>query len=147
MITSTSEEGYQLIRDEEGWRAKVEGDFGHEVIGYGHDLLPGESYPNGIDRAHGEFLLEQDIQKVEKVLAPLFPDDGTQNQWDALIDMGYECGGGALQQLLAHGWAAVPYQLYHVDPDGTEHGWIHAGGKIQPGMVLRRKREITLWQS
>jgi len=143
----TSENGYQLIRDEEGFTPIAKGDFGHQEIGYGHDLLPGESYPNGIDLAHGEFLLDADVIKVENALQPLFPANGTQNQWDALIDMGYECGVEALQELLAHGWDQIPYQLYHVNPDGSQHGWIHAGGVIQPGMVKRRQREIALFQS
>jgi lysozyme len=144
---NTSENGYQLIRDEEGWTPVAKGDFGHMEIAYGHDLLPGESYPNGIDKAHGEFLLESDVAKVEKVLGPLFPATGTQNQWDALIDMGYECGVEALRQLLGHGWADIPYQLYHVAPDGSPHGWIHAGGRVLPGMVTRRQKEIALFNS
>ena len=142
---TTSEAGYQLIRDEEGLVLTPKGDFGHEEIGYGHDILPGESFPNGIGESQAEILLRQDVAKVEKVLSLLFPSYGTQNQWDALIDMGYECGTEALQQLLGHSWANITYQLYHVDADGSQHGWIHAGGKILAGMVLRRQREIALF--
>ncbi len=142
---NTSENGYQLIRDEEGFSPFPKGDYGHEEIAYGHDLLPDESYPNGIDIGGGEVLLEHDVAKVEPVLNRLIPPTCTQNQFDALIDMGYECGIEALQELIAHGWDQIPYQLYHVDPDGSQHGWIHAGGKILPGMVARRKKEIALF--
>jgi len=143
----TSENGYQLIRDEEGFTPVAKGDFGHQEIGYGHDLLPGESYPDGIDEAKGESILQEDVAIAEGHLNPLFPADGTQNQYDALIDMTYECGGGALQQLMQHGWAQIPYQLYHEDPDGSQHGWIHAGGAILSGMVTRRQKEIALFNS
>jgi lysozyme len=143
----TSEAGYQLIRDEEGFTPTAKGDYGHEEIGYGHDLLPGESYPNGIDMAHAEFLLSADVAKCEIALARLFPADGTQNQWDALIDMCYECGPEALQELVAHGWDQIPYQLYHVNSDGSQHGWIYAGGHILPGMISRRQKEIALFNS
>lgn len=143
----TSENGYQLIRDEEGFTPVAKGDFGHQEIAFGHDLLPGESYPNGIDMAHGEFLLSADVAKVEDAINPLIPATCTQNQYDALVDMGYECGVEALRELLAHGWANIPYQLYHVNLDGSRHGWIHAGGKIQPGMVARRQKEIALFNS
>jgi hypothetical protein len=44
----------------------------------------------------------------------------------------------------------VPYQLYRVAGDGTQHGWIYAKDahgveQIQSGMVARRQAEIDLW--
>ena len=135
---TTSENGYQLIRDEEGFTPIAKGDFGHLEIGFGHDLLPGESYPNGIDIAHAEFLLSADVAKCEIALNPLFPAWGTQNQYDALIDFTYECGGGAIALLLGHGWNQVTAQLPR---------WVHAGGKVLPGMVTRREKEIALFNS
>lgn len=145
---NTSENGYQFIRDSEvgkgnGPILRVEPDTGNaNEIGYGHDLLLGESYPDGIDEAKAEFLLEQDVAKCEAHLNPLLPVSCTQNEYDALIDFTYECGAGALQQLLGHGWSQVTAQLPR---------WVHARVKgvetVLPGMVTRRQREIVLFNS
>jgi GH24 family phage-related lysozyme (muramidase) len=132
----TSENGYQLIRDEEGFSPIAKGDYGHQEIGFGHDLLPGEAFADGIDRGQGEFLLEHDVAKAEDALNPLVPATCTQNQFDALIDFTYECGGSAVKQLLAHGWDQVTMQLPR---------WIHAGGQVLEGMVTRRQKEIALF--
>lgn len=138
---TTSENGYALIRKEEGLTLTVKGDTGgKQVIGYGHDLLPGESYPNGIDEATAEFLLEHDVAKCEAVLNPLIPADCTQNQFDALIDFEYETGN--VKMLLSHGWDQVPAQLPR---------WVyaHVNGVLTklPGMVLRRAVEAGLFST
>jgi len=134
----TSENGYQLIRDNEGFSAHVYADAGHQAIGYGHDLLPGESYPNGIDEAHAEFLLSADVAKAENALNPLIPEDCTQNQFDALVDFTYNLGAGAVKEMLAHGWSAVPTQIVR---------WDHAGGQVLPGLLERRQKELALFQT
>jgi len=132
----TSENGYQLIRDEEGFTPVAKGDYGHQEIGYGHDLLPGESFPDGIDETQGEFLLQHDVAKAEDALNRLIPPTCTQNQFDALIDFTYECGPEAIEQLLNHGWSQVTVQLPR---------WVHAGGQVLQGMVTRRQKEIELF--
>lgn len=119
----------------------VEGDTGgKQQIGYGHDLLPGETYPNGIDEHYAETLLYDDVQKWQTVLDALIPESCTQNQYDALIDFTHECGLGALRQLLSHGWEQVPIQLKR---------WVfaHVKGHLMElaSMVERRQKEITLF--
>jgi lysozyme len=141
MITSAL--GYSLIRREEGLSLFVKGDTGgKQEIGYGHDLLPGESYPDGISQDYAQTLLQQDVAKAESHLNPLIPAGCTQNQFDALIDFTYECGAGAAQQLLAHGWSQVTLQLPR---------WVHAQVNGQtvtlPGMVNRRAAEIALFST
>ena len=44
----TSANGIAFIKKNEGLVLKAGDDVGHQAIGYGHDLLPGESYPNFI---------------------------------------------------------------------------------------------------
>jgi len=48
---------------------------------------------------------------------------------------------------LGHGLAQVPYQLYHENPDGSEHGWIFVEGKPSAGLIARRQREIALFNT
>jgi GH24 family phage-related lysozyme (muramidase) len=135
--------GYQFIRDREGLSLTVKGDTGaHQEIGYGHDLLPVESYPDGITQPYAEALLQADAARDQVHVNSVVPSTCTQNQFDALVDFCYECGPGALQQLIAHGWSQVTAQLPR---------WVYAkinGVEIElPGMVTRRQLEVQLFNS
>ncbi len=135
----TSVRGVQFIKQNEGFAPDAKGDYGHEVIGYGHDLLPGESFPNGITEAEADALLGKDVAKVDAAMnAQHLALDLNQNQWDAVADFTFECGTGALVELLAHGVDQIPAQLPR---------WVHAGGKVLPGMVARRAAEVALFNS
>ena len=129
-----------FIRSEETLSLVVTPDTGGKFqIGYGHQCLSGD-YPNGIDQATAETLLEQDTA-ISDAAVDALGWNLTQSQHDALVDFEYECGSGALKQLAAHGQAVVPAQLAR---------WIHAnvGGTetILTGMVDRRAQEIAWWK-
>jgi len=145
----TSEAGLNFIAGQEWFTPTVKPDCGHQMCGYGHDLLPGESFPNGITRLQAWILLEDDVAKWDHAIAA-HKLALTQNQWDVLADFTHNLGPGALNMLLAHGLDQVPHQLYHADADGTQHGWIYAKDphgveQILAGLVTRRKAEIELW--
>ena len=142
-MMQTSERCREAIKGFEGLTLTVKADCGQQEIGYGHDLLPGESYPEGIDEATAEELLTEDLAKVDAAMnAQHLALDLNQNQWDALADFTYECGKGALIQLLAHGVNQVPAQLPR---------WVHARVKgvetVVPGMVKRRATEVEWWNN
>ena len=130
--------GVKFIEGNEGFRATVYGDVGHSAIGYGHDLLPGESFPEGITQDDAEALLMNDVAKVEGVLNPLIPATCTQNQFDALCDFGFNLGCGALKTMLAHGWNQVPAQMVR---------WDDVQGKPNPQILARREAEVALFQT
>lgn len=146
----TSQAGLDFIAKNEGFAETVSPDNGGKrVVGYGHDLLPGESFPNGVTKLQAWILLEDDVAKWDKAIAS-HNLKLTQTQWDCLSDFTHECGVGGLGQLLAHGVDQVPYQLYRVDSEGMQHGWIYAKDahgveQVQSGMVARRQAEIDLW--
>lgn len=142
-----------FIKSNEGLILTVRPDAGGNSIGYGHDLLPGESFPNGIDEAEAEALFQSDLAVVaqcinENVIVPL-----TQNQWDSLADFVYNEGRGTFQsstllKLLNMGqYEQVPYQWYHVDESGQPHGFIFSEGKILSALITRRQAEIALWET
>lgn len=138
----TSVRGISFIADNEGLVLAVEGDAGgKQVIGYGHDLLPGESYPNGIDEPGAYKLLLVDVAKWDLAISAL----GwtlTQNQHDALCDFTHECGVEALRELAAHGISQIAVQLPR---------WVHAHVKgvltELPGMVARRAKDVQLFNT
>src|ERR1700728_4197325 len=87
----------------EGLTLTVNGDTGgHQEIGYGHDLLVGESYPNGISKQFAELLLDEDMQKCSEAVSKLGWTFTQQGEIDALLDFTYERGDEALEELAAH---------------------------------------------
>ena len=137
MQTDTA--GLQFIISNEGFTPMPTGDFGHQVIGHGHDILPGEDFSAGIDEDQAWTLLVSDVAKVDAAMnAQHLALDFNQNQWNAIADFTFECGAGALVQLLAHGVDQIPAQLPR---------WVHAGGTVLPGMVARRAKDVALYNS
>jgi peptidoglycan L-alanyl-D-glutamate endopeptidase CwlK len=132
----TSDAGIKFIEKNEGLRLVVYLDAGKPCIGYGHDLLPDEVYPNGITMATAQLLLDKDLGQWENAVnacnLPL-----TQSQFDVLVDFTHNLGVGALHQLLSHGLDQVPTQLER---------WDHVGGAENAGLLFRRKAEAAMWQ-
>lgn len=128
--------GIAFIESNEGLILLPYNDNGKQAIGYGHDLLPGESYPEGITQEQAEALLFHDLVPIQTALASLVPPDCTQNQWDALCDFGYNLGVGALKIMLEHGWDQVPVQVPR---------WNHINGAPAPGLTARRNAEAAMF--
>ena len=136
---TTSENGYNLIKSSEGFTSVHKLDAqGKQSIGYGHDILHGESFPEPIIEAQAEGLLQSDVDKIESALSCLVPSICTQNQWDALIDFGYNLGIGALKEMIGHGWDQVPNQMLR---------WDHQGKVVVKGLLARRLREVQLFNT
>jgi lysozyme len=129
--------GIALIKASEGFSAHVYDDaVGLPTIGFGHRLLQGESFPDGITETQAETLLMGDLALPELVLARLVPPDCTQGQWDALCSFAMNLGVSALKTMLSHGWSQVPVQILR---------WNHAGGKVLPGLTARREAEAAMF--
>ena len=134
----TSENGLKFIASNEGFTAVPIGDFGHQCIGHGHDILSGESFPDPITEDQAWTLLLSDVAKVDAAMKTAAEAGLNQNQWDAIADFTFECGAEALVQLLAHGVDQITAQLPR---------WVHAGGNVLPGMVARRAKDVALFNS
>lgn len=135
----TSANGLNFIKLNEGMSLKVYLDVaGKPTIGVGHLLQPNESYLDGITEAQALDLLASDVLKCEIALNKLIPANCTQNQFDALVDFGFNLGVGALCQMVGHGWRQIPTQIVK---------WDHAAGRIVTGLSLRRARELALFQT
>lgn len=138
---TTSENGIALLKSHEGFVAHVYDDNGHDAIGYGHDLLPGESFPDGITQADADQLLREDLaRRYEPFLNEWLTEHNqiaTQNQFDALIDFAYNLGPGALGMMLGHGWDQVPVQIIR---------WNKVNSQPNAGLTARRQAELNLWE-
>lgn len=133
----TSVAGRKFIESNEGLTLKAKPDAkGKYEIGYGHDLLPGESYPDGITQTQADLLLSGDLAQFELHLNAEVPDSCNQNQFDALMDFTYEEGAGALAMLISHGWDQIPVQILR---------WDYVEGKPNPAVEARRQRDLALF--
>jgi len=136
MRVRTSSVGINLIKNNEGFRGHVYNDVvGKPTVGYGHLVIPGEDFSAGLTEDQATALLLKDIAHVELYLNAAM-GGLYQNEFDALIDFGFNLGVGALHQLLTHGLSQIPTQILL---------WDHAGGKVVPGLLERRQRELALW--
>lgn len=139
---TTSDAGIALIKTSEGFAAFEYNDNGHAAIGYGHDLLPNESYPNGISPATASAILASDLaNRFEPPLNEYLLQHGitlTQNQFDAWVSFAYNLGTASAITMIAHGVDQVPVQMLR---------WNHINGKVSPGLTARRQAEVQLWQS
>ena len=133
-----------LQRTFEGFRRLAYQDGAGQSIGYGHQLQPGESYPDGVTQAQAEALLAQDRQKasdaiVDQVKVPL-----NTNQFEALLDWVFNLGAGNLQKstllakLNAGDYGAVGQEMAR---------WDYANGAPSTALDTRRAAEASLWES
>lgn len=127
-----SEKGKQLIKSYEGCRLqayKCPGDTW--TIGWGHtkDVYEGQT----ITQQEADRLFDEDIKKYE---VPEKYGSFNQNQFDSLTSFAYNCGMGALDDVLTS-----------ANITGTMEMYKKGGGVILPGLVRRRKEEIELYNT
>ncbi len=139
----TSLNGIAFIEANEGFCPTVRPDNRGPMIGFGHDLQPGETFPDGITPADAAQLLLNDLHtRFEPAVNRLADPSCTQNQFDALVDFCYNLGPGDLATMLHHGWAAVPVQML-----AWVYGEIDGVEQKLPGLEARRAKEVALFNS
>lgn len=151
----TSENGISKIKHFEneplatvpGFIAHVYDDNGAPAIAYGHRLLPGESFPEGLDELGADSLMRrEDLPRFESMVNAHIPADVTpkQGQFDALVSFAYNIQNQpqSLIQLLGHGWDEVPNQL----PRWC-HKKVNGVSEVDDGLLARRQAEVEMWNS
>jgi len=151
-----SNEGIALIRRLEGVGFHAYLDSGGAwTIGVGHLLSKSErssgkiwiagkpvKYSAGLADHDITLLLLSDLSKFEKDVNRLVHVPLKQHEYDALVSFVFNIGSGAftastLRRMLNAGHhASVPAQMRR---------WVRDNGKVVPGLVNRREKEIQLW--
>lgn len=133
----------QGVKHFEGFRAETYTCCGGKrTIGYGHT---GIAVSRGIiSQQEATELLEEELHKTKLVVLQIVKVPLTQSQLAALTSFTYNCGRGALYQLVNQegrlndgNYASVAEVLPM---------YRKAGGKIRKGLVKRRNFELQLWQ-
>lgn len=139
-------QGIDLIKQFEGGRAKpYRCPAGLLTIGYGHLILPGESFPpEGITEAEAEALLRQDAAAAAGAVLRLINVPLSDGQFDALVSFTFNLGAGALQRSTLR--RKINRQEHAQAPEELAK-WVWAGGRKLPGLVRRREAEILRYLS
>lgn len=130
-----SNKGLELIKQFEGCRLKAyKCSAGKWTIGYGHtkDVVKDMT----INHAQADEFLKQDVEYTVNYLNS-FDREWTQNQFDALISFGYNCGVGNLKKLIT---ARDDNEIADAMLKYT-----YAGGRTLRGLERRRKEEVRMF--
>ena len=141
-----SPKGLRFIEQHEGFRPEVYADqAGYRTIGYGHKILPGESFPRGITRAQAAVLLGRDVRSAESQVNRALKVPLSQIQFDALVDFAFNCGprsvAGSLEMMTAVNNGRVTERNF------TAYRYITVNGRqvVDEGLLARRQAEWLLY--
>ena len=138
-----SEQGKDFIKSFEGLRLKAYWDKDGKVwtIGWGHTR--GVKQGMVITKAQAEQFLADDLAPIERHLTADLGEDGVlQCQFDALCSFCFNLGVGAYMKSTLRKYVKAGRDA---DADREFGKWVHAGGRVLPGLVRRRKAEAELY--
>jgi len=137
-----SNTGLALTRSFEGLRLTAYQDsVGVWTIGYGH-TGPEVHHGQCISETEAEALLRSDLSSAVRAVRKAVQVDLAQHQFDALVDFSFNLGRGSFlnSSLLRY------VNQGEFDSATVQFGlWVHAGGKVFPGLVRRRAAEAALF--
>ena len=137
----TSENGREIIKAFEGVRLTAYLDSVNiPTIGVGH--IRGVKMGQTITMEQADAFLADDLKDAEDAVNRGVKVDVTQNQFDAMVSLTFNIGGGAftsstlLRKLNAGGTIEAADQFLV---------WTRAGGRVIQGLVNRRRAERELF--
>lgn len=137
-----SSTGLALTRSFEGLRLEAYQDsVGVWTIGYGH-TGPEVHHGQCISELQAETLLRGDLTSAVRTVQKAASVSLEQHQFDALVDFCFNVGRGNFL-----GSSLLRYiNQREFDSAALQFGlWVHAGGKVVPGLVRRRGAEAALF--
>lgn len=144
-----SPRGLAFLERWEGFSAESYADSaGYHTIGYGHKLLVGEFYPQGITREQAAQLLREDVEIAERTILRLVTVKLNQAQFDALVSFTFNLGGSAFaRSTLLRSLNAGDYS--RAANEFLRWSNIRREGELvsSPGLAARRAAERALFTS
>jgi lysozyme len=137
-----NQQGIELIKSLEGFRSEpyvCAG--GYLTIGYGHKLLPSDSYKI-VSPEKAQQILENDLRRIERLVLKYINVGINDDQFAALVSFTFNVGAAALQRSTLR--QKINYVYYE---DGAKEflKWVYAGGRKIIGLVRRRRLESELF--
>jgi lysozyme len=145
----TSKSGLEFITKWEGCILKPYKDIaGLRTIGVGHLIKPGEKFPDGVEISKEKALeiLSNDVSLCENSIKLRIKVPLNQNQFDALVSFGFNCGTGVY--LLSDACKALNEGKYKEVPSRLlvwSKTKINGVLQVNQGLYNRRKSEGELF--
>jgi RHS repeat-associated protein len=143
---SLSSKGLDFIKKYEKLRLNPYKDqAGYETIGYGHKILPGEDFSNGITKAQALDLLNHDAQGAVSAVNASLNVPVKQNQFDALVSLAFNAGPVSVkatnQMMRAVNAGNVTEENF------TAYRFVHVNGQavVSQGLLRRREDEYLMY--
>ena len=145
-----SESMIAMLKNWEGFSDKPYWDYKQWTVGYGTKVPDGnlERYQTeGIPPEEAELLLNQTLANMGKSINSFIDKFGlnlTQNQFDALLSMSFNCGTswlygtGYFRTAVIEGWTGSDFMF-------AIGQWSSAGGATQTGLIRRRQSEANMY--
>lgn len=143
MVTSSA--GINRIKKLEGFSAKAYPDAGGHSIGYGHYIQSNEAHllKATLTDAQATKIMMADIKPLEAQINRDSRLKFNQNQFDAMIELGYNIGSGALAKVL-NTWATT----HSTDQLFTQiRKYKYSNGVVNDTLVQRRETTIKVFSN
>lgn len=129
------------IKEFEGYRDKAYRDAaGVLTIGYGTTRNVKEGQTCTEEQA--EEWLREDLALAERFVNTI-PEIDTQGKFDAIVDFVYNLGIGNFESSTLYRKIKSRAPVEEIQAEFRR--WVHAGGKVLPGLVKRREWEAERW--
>ncbi|HCI49109.1 MAG: hypothetical protein A2977_03770 [Alphaproteobacteria bacterium RIFCSPLOWO2_01_FULL_45_8] len=115
---------------------------GYKTIGWGHRVLPYESFVS-LTLREAEVLLVHDLQRCGRTLTQLVTVPLERHQEAALLSFLFNVGGGAFQRSTLR---MKVNRQEHLDVPYEFHRWVWAKGRKLPGLIARRAVEAACYE-
>lgn len=143
-----SQKGLEFIKKYEGFQSKPYlCPAGKLTIGYGHIISPHEQFNSPITEKDADRILENDLKVTETTIAKGVTAPLAQGQYDALVSLVYNWGGGNFLRSL--GLRCLNDSDYTKAADeffSSENGVVTIKGKFSQGLYNRRQGELEMWK-
>jgi len=119
------------------------------TIGYGHLILAGERFTDGISENAATSLLRADIATAEFVVQNCIIVPITQNQFDALVILAYNIGAKNFIESTVVKYINDPHfhSARYPTLASAWRAWNKSGGREMSGLRHRRDAELKLFHT
>ena len=142
-----SQKGLEFIKKYEGFQAKPYlCPAGKLTIGYGHAISPRERFNSPITEKDADRIIGNDLKVTEVTIAKGVTVPLTQGQYDALVSLVYNWGGGNFLRSL--GLKCLNNSDYTNAAEeffSKERGVVTIQGRFSQGLYNRRQTELEMW--
>ncbi len=143
IVRKITDDGLSLIKRFEGFSpVSYRCAAGFMTIGYGHEILSGETIREPISEEEALTILAQDVMIAERSVCRLITVPLEHWQYDALVRWTFNLGGRRLQ--ISTMRKRVNEERHPLVP-GEMKRWVYVGTTRLSGLIKRRNAEATMY--